>query len=180
MANILIDSSCNNFYSIMAENSLPVLSLKNSPKENVYNEIGKYFTLKFGSPPCFYVRVPGRVNLIGEHIDYCGFSVLPMAIEQDIILAVGFNDGDVIKLINFDSDKYEDFSSPVNDLHIDTSCPKWYHYFICGYKGVNENYNLLHKSFDIIVKGTIPPSAGLSSSSALVCASALAVSYANR
>lgn len=164
----------------MAEFFPPVYPLKNSQKETSYNEIGKYFTSQFGSSPCFYARVPGRVNLIGEHIDYCGFSVLPMAIEQEIVLAVGFNDSDVIKLINFDSDKYEKFSAPVQEFDISTTLPRWYNYFLCGYKGISENYDLSQKGLNVVVKGTIPPSAGLSSSSALVCASALALSYANR
>ena len=40
------------------------------------------FRQEFGGAAGVVVRVPGRVNLIGEHIDYCGYAVHPMAIEQ--------------------------------------------------------------------------------------------------
>ena len=45
------------------------------------------------------IRVPGRVNLIGEHIDYCGYGVHPMAIEQDILVAVAHSNG-INKLVS--------------------------------------------------------------------------------
>ena len=50
--------------------------------EDRISRIVSSFVERFGGPPDFLVRAPGRVNLIGEHIDYCGFPVLPIAIEQ--------------------------------------------------------------------------------------------------
>lgn len=58
-----------------------------------------------------------RVNLIGEHIDYCGYAVCPMALEQDIILAVGGNrEGDFdVKLVNIDS-AYSDYQCDIRNF----------------------------------------------------------------
>lgn len=66
-----------------------------------YEQLKARFVEAFGSEPDFYVRAPGRVNLIGEHIDYHGYaplcrsldpqlsySVLPMAIANDVVMAV--------------------------------------------------------------------------------------------
>ena len=40
----------------------------------------------FGRPPCLAAAAPGRVNLIGEHVDYCDGFVLPMAIERETLI----------------------------------------------------------------------------------------------
>ena len=56
--------------------------------------------------PDFFVRAPGRVNIIGEHIDYCGYSVLPAAIEQDFIMAYSKTDDKRIVINNYDKDLY--------------------------------------------------------------------------
>ncbi|XP_074012028.1 N-acetylgalactosamine kinase isoform X4 [Numenius arquata] len=93
------------------------------------------FISKFGSAPKFYVRAPGRVNLIGEHIDYCGYSVLPMAIEQDILIAVEPVKTQVVQLANTNS-LYLDFSTSVNNIQINKTKPQWHNYFLCGFKGI--------------------------------------------
>lgn len=56
-----------------------------------------------------------RVNLIGEHIDYCGYAVCPMAIEQDILVAVALSTDNKIHLTNIDVE-YKDFQCTFEDI----------------------------------------------------------------
>lgn len=57
------------------------------------------------------------VNIIGEHVDYCGYSVLPMAVEQSIILAVGTNKQVAqLELHHLDEGKFQSFDCDLNDL----------------------------------------------------------------
>lgn len=138
----------------------------------------------FGNYPEFYVRAPGRVNLIGEHIDYCGYAVLPMAVQQDILLACGRNNTTLLQLANVDN-RYPSYSAPIDGLKIDDTQPCWQHYFMCGVKAAIEDAGACElgvspPGLDVMVYGTVPQSAGLSSSSALVCAAALATLQANK
>src|ERR1700688_990051 len=51
----------------------------------------------------FAVRAPGRVNLIGEHTDYSGLPVLPVAIDRSTIVVSAANTTREIELSNADS-----------------------------------------------------------------------------
>ena len=64
----------------------------------------KRFVEIYGEKPKFFCRAPGRVNIIGEHIDYCGYSVLPAALDQDMIIAYSYADDDTITINNIDKD----------------------------------------------------------------------------
>ena len=140
----------------------------------------------------FVARSPGRVNIIGEHIDHQLYEVLPMAIATDILIAVSTNSSDGTKQAHFTVANLNDtkfkpsfFSlSEKGEVDIDTSKLEWSNYFKAGLRGA---IGLLQKrdpkfrpcGMDVLVDGSVPPGAGVSSSAAFVCASALAVLRAN-
>ena len=144
-----------------------------------YDELILSFEAKYNCKPQFLARAPGRVNIIGEHVDYCGYAVLPMAIEQDVTIACSSNDRGELRFGNVNATQYPDHTCPVEGFTIDGH--KWYNYLLCGFKGIVETLGLTQPmGMDILVDGNIPPSAGLSSSSALVCCAALTTAYANK
>ncbi|CAN6322075.1 unnamed protein product [Urochloa humidicola] len=146
-----------------------------------FDRLGDRFQAVFGARPALFARSPGRVNLIGEHIDYEGYSVLPMAIRQDMIVAIRKADGGQVRVSNVD-DKYPVCVYPADpDKEIDIKNHKWGHYFMCGYKGVYEYCRSkgidLGKpvGLDVVVDGTVPQGSGLSSSAAFVCSATIAI-----
>ena len=135
------------------------------------------FKESYGENPKYLVRAPGRVNLIGEHIDYSGYGVLPMALEQDVTAVFVTDDSGEISLANM-SNSYNEFKCKVADIKI--SGHNWYEYFFCGFKGIVEVLSIDSPiGMKVLLDGNIPPSAGLSSSSALVCCAALTTVVAN-
>jgi galactokinase len=154
----------------------------------------KRFKDNYGHAPQFVSRSPGRVNIIGEHIDYSLYSVLPMAITADVIIAVKVieeiekSDFYTVKVSNVQADKFppREFKIRYDSVDIDSKVHEWTNYFKSGLRGALE---LLRKkrgsaymkpvSMEILMDGTVPAGGGLSSSAAFVSASALAVMYAN-
>ncbi|XP_045156365.2 N-acetylgalactosamine kinase-like [Mercenaria mercenaria] len=164
----------------MADQPPPVRFLTDTKiDQERYSKIKEKFVKKYNCEPQFYARAPGRVNLIGEHIDYCGYGVLPMAIEQDVVIAVCATSDSKLSLSNT-HEKYCDFECSVGEFEIDKSQPDWHNYVLCGVKGMTEFLTLTNPvGMQCVVDGCVPSSAGLSSSSALVCCAALATMQAN-
>uniref|UniRef100_T2ME93 N-acetylgalactosamine kinase n=1 Tax=Hydra vulgaris TaxID=6087 RepID=T2ME93_HYDVU len=135
------------------------------------------FHKKYGHFPSFFARAPGRVNIIGEHIDYCGYGVFPMALEQDIVFAVSTNDTALYRMSNTNQ-LFNDFETDIKNFSIDGH--QWYDYVLCGHKAIlSEGHVTAPVGMNVLVDGIVPKSAGLSSSSALVCCSGLASMKAN-
>ncbi|XP_053683042.1 N-acetylgalactosamine kinase [Sabethes cyaneus] len=144
------------------------------------SQLKAYFLSTFNRNPKFIVRCSGRVNIIGEHVDYCGYPVLPMAIEQTILVAVAPSEDNLIHVKNIDP-KYKPFKCNINTFTIDldqSGGPEWYKYFLCGIKGIleYEKPSVIHGMM-IVLSGNIPSASGLSSSSAIVSASVLCSAY---
>ena len=119
-------------------------------------------------------NAPGRVNLIGEHTDYNGLPVLPMTIRQDIRIVFAPRHDNRIHLRNVDAMFPE--CEFLNCPDIPHSAPgAWDNYCKAAVQGLNQHVNVTQfPGMDVLVAGCIPLAAGLSSSSALVVASALA------
>ncbi|KAF2852276.1 galactokinase-like protein [Plenodomus tracheiphilus IPT5] len=143
----------------------------------------------YGKQAEFVARSPGRVNIIGEHIDYSLYEVLPMAITADFIMAVAVRPTEEkprIRIANLNSEKFpaREFEIPQGEIPIDASEHEWTNYFKSGLKGVSQLLQKKRGKFtsvgmDIVCDGTVPSGGGLSSSASVVCTSALAVLAAN-
>ena len=101
-----------------------------------------------------------------------------MAIQPSIRALVGSASERCLKLVNVKSDKYKPFHVDLDkEITISDDAPHWWNYFLCGLKGVVEQYEsafVWPTGMVVLVDGSIPPASGLSSSSALVIAGALA------
>ena len=128
-----------------------------------------------GDGPAVAARAPGRVNLIGEHTDYNGLPVLPIAIDRDVLVVARRRSDDAVELSNADpaftprrySLRGEIPPFPPGD---------WGNYHKAAAAGLRAHLGVEHSlpGGSFRVHGAIPVAAGLSSSSALTVACGVA------
>lgn len=118
----------------------------------------------------FTVRAPGRVNLIGEHTDYTGGLVLPMAIDRYTTIQ-GVTHPDRVQLRSADEPAPLDLPLAIDEPHLAT--PPWARYVAGVIAELSPPRGCVGT-----VDTTIPIGAGLSSSAALEVATALALGIA--
>ena len=126
------------------------------------------FTELFGSDPQVIATAPGRVNLIGEHVDFLDGYVLPFAISDVTTVAIAKNSSGQIRVASAQKDGL------ISTVDIANLAPKtgepWTRYPI----GVLWSLEI-SSGLDILIDGKVPLGAGLSSSAALECAVATAI-----
>ncbi len=124
------------------------------------------------------VTAPGRVNLIGEHTDYNGLPVLPIAIDRGIRVDFRVVDDPVVRL-DSPSSHFAPFAFQLKRPIEAAARGDWSNYVRAASRGLLEHGVRLERGIEGTVTGDVPIASGLSSSSALVVASALALLKAN-
>jgi galactokinase len=143
--------------------------------KDLEKKIYQSFVSRFKTEPII-IRSPGRINLIGEHTDYNDGFVMPAAIDKEIFFAIGFSENNSSEVYSFmyDQEHTIDINNPAK-----VEKPKWANYLLGVLFKVRElGYEV--KAFNCVFGGEVPLGAGLSSSAALECGFAFALSELNR
>ena len=134
------------------------------------SSIEEKFLETFGAEPDLVAAAPGRVNLIGEHIDYSEGFVLPFAIKDRTLAAARKRDDSIVRIASVQR------RNKIVTVDIKDVKP--------GLKGEWERYALgvlwsmgVTSGVDLMIDGHVPLGAGLSSSAALECSVATAVNH---
>jgi galactokinase len=125
----------------------------------------------FGREPDGRWAGPGRVNLIGEHVDYADGLCLPFAIAQRTVVEVAKRDDDRLRLRSRSEDG--GFDGALDD--VGPGRPDGWAGYVAGVLWALRQAGYAAGGIDLLVTDTVPLGSGLSSSAALECGAALAV-----
>ena len=134
-------------------------------KKKLIQHTTEHFEKIFEKSPDHIFLSPGRINIIGEHVDYNDGFVMPAAINKYICFAVSKNENWQCTLIAKDLNEAYKF-----DLNDDLKpIDKMWANYILGVLHQLKERGFSLQGFDIVFSSTIPMGAGLSSSAALEC-----------
>ncbi|HZI53473.1 MAG TPA: galactokinase [Chitinophagaceae bacterium] len=135
-------------------------------------ELRENFRNRFHKEPTHFFFCPGRVNLIGEHIDYNGGKVMPCAISLGTYLAIAKNTD---KLLRFQCINFPETAA----LHLQSSYSKsgkeWFNYPLGAIHQLLQNEYPI-SGLDMLFYGDLPIGAGVSSSASIEVLTAFAIS----
>jgi len=146
-------------------------------EDTVPEDLETAFRERYQSSPSHLARAPGRVNLIGEHIDYAGLPVFPMALQREVRIAFRPRDDSLVLAATTDP-SYAPCHFEISPRIEPYDDGDWGNYLKAAAQGMAAAYGI-ERGFDAVIDSTVPVAAGLSSSSAMVIATALAAAGSN-
>jgi len=147
-------------------------------KRGLFLDLVREFARRFGGErPLRIARAPGRINLMGRHIDHRGGHVNVVAIDREILVASAPRPDDLLVLANLDP-RFEPRDISLPDLRVlrtqaderDAARGDWSHYVRAVVVALEGHFDVRLHGLDLLVTGDIPVGKGLASSSALVMA----------
>lgn len=129
------------------------------------------FKQRYGRRPEVVAAAPGRVNVIGEHIDYNDGRVLPFAIAQRIVAAAALDDSGQIHAYSAALDSDAEFSVEVSEPG---PASAWDNYVRGMVAGLRERGARIAGA-KMWIGGDLPPGSGMSSSAALCVSTGMAL-----
>lgn len=167
--------------------------LKKSNDDRV-KELFSRFIEVYGDKKTILTSAPGRINLMGRHIDHRGGNTNVLTVNRETMLAVSPRDDDIVNITNV-NDYYPSCSFSINEYldlnqnrdwikYIESKELKedlqknkghWANYFKAAVLRFQFENPTPLKGMDVMVSGNIPVAAGLSSSSSIVVATAEAI-----
>ena len=153
-----------------------------------------WFIHKFGDKKVVVTRSPGRINLMGRHIDHRGGGINVMATDKDTVIISSPRDDDIVNITNVNYvypdqsftisalmgkknyDSWLDFlDDPCVKAELEASRGDWSNYVKSAIARVQFENEMPLCGMDMVTSGNIPVAAGLSSSSSIVVATMEAV-----
>lgn len=121
-------------------------------------DLSSRFVKAFGTTPRLFVG-PGRINIIGEHVDYCGGMVMPAAIDRACYVAIAPNGLGILRV-------QSDFGDATIGLDEFVKQNDWRDY-VGGMAFALKEAGIEVLGHDVIIESDVPIGAGVSSSAAL-------------
>jgi galactokinase len=140
-------------------------------KKKLVQQVTASFKEQFNAEPGYVFLSPGRINIIGEHVDYNDGYVLPAAINKYVCFAVSENEDGQNTF--FAKDLNESYSFNLND-ELKPVGKMWVNFFLGVLQQMKER-GFAMKGLNIAFSSTVPMGAGLSSSAAVECGYAFAL-----
>lgn len=143
-----------------------------------YGRLVQDFQARYGPGGVRVFRAPGRVNLIGEHTDYNHGFVMPVALDRDTLVAVRTRSDTLVRLANVEPE-FEAVAFEIAFQIPPAPRGHWSNYARGVAQRLSQEMDAPLRGMDVLVDGSppwgVPRGAGLSSSSALSVALALAL-----
>ena len=132
----------------------------------ILDEMQEVFREKFGAAQTHAYFSPGRVNLIGEHTDYNGGHVFPCAISLGTYALVAPRTDGISRLYSMNVSEQGVVQFPMHGA-VKSDAYGWANYPIGVVRVMEDAGHRAAHGFDIVLYGTLPNGAGLSSSASI-------------